>query len=98
MDQINLKSVGKLNKIRLELHPVDPTFQKRPSWKVKEVRMKDSNSKETLRFKFNAWLSTVDEDNDLMKECAASRPGRSVWPRECNTCDLLQEEIPTEIY
>ena len=44
--------------------------------------MKDLNSKETLKFKFNAWLSTENDDYDLMRECPASRPGLNALPRE----------------
>ena len=80
--QINLKTIGKLYKIRLELVPVDKTYKKTPLLKVKEVKMKDLNSKETLKFKFNAWLSVTEDDCDLMRECPASRPGKNALPSE----------------
>ncbi len=82
--QINLKSVGKLYKIRLELIPMDRKLRKLPSWAVKEVKMKDFNTKETLKFKFNCWLSTEEEDGDLMRERPAVRPGKDAPPRECS--------------
>ena len=84
--QINLKTIGKLYKIRLELVPVDKTYKKTPSLKVKEVKMKDLNSKETLKFKFNAWLSVTEDDCDLMRECPASRPGKNALPSEYPLC------------
>ena len=62
--------------------PIDKTYRKVPSLKVKDVKMKDLNSKETLKFKFNAWLSIENDDYDLMRECAASRPGRNTLPRK----------------
>ena len=70
--------MGKIYKIRLELIPKSVTVD--PSWKVREVKMLDLNSKEQLRFQFNRWLSRQQEDGEIMRELPAIRPGQEVLP------------------
>lgn len=42
--------------------------------------MQDMNSKETLKFKFNRWLSRRHDDQDIFREQPAVRPGKTVLP------------------
>ncbi|KAJ8306151.1 hypothetical protein KUTeg_016696 [Tegillarca granosa] len=69
----NLAKVGKISKIRLELIP--KSYKKLPSWKVKEVKMTDLNTKESLTFYFHRWLSREEEDLEIMREKPAKRAG-----------------------
>ncbi len=62
------------------LIPSDKNMKKKPEWELKEVKMKDMNSKETLKFKYNSWLGTEKADHDLMREAPAVRPGRTTLP------------------
>ena len=57
---------------------------KEPSWKVKEVKMQDLNTKTSLKFMFNRWLSTSEDDWDIMRELPAVRPGEDILPGKCN--------------
>ena len=70
--------IGKLYKIRVELMSKSST--KEPSWKVKDVKLQDLNTKETLKFVFNRWLSTTEDDQDIMRELPAVRPGEDILP------------------
>ncbi|KAH3831729.1 hypothetical protein DPMN_104999, partial [Dreissena polymorpha] len=74
----NLLKIGKMFKIRLELIPKVST--RNPSWQVKEVRMQDLNTEETLKFNFSRWLSREEDDGEIMREMAVSRPGESSLP------------------
>ena len=85
--QANLLKVGKLYKIRLEIIPKSSI--KEPSWKVKEVKMQDLNSKETLKFTFNRWLSPTEDDQDIMRELPVVRPGEDVLPGMLFDCYVL---------
>ena len=40
--------------------------------------MQDMNTKETLKFKMNRWLSRHHDDGDIMREMPAVRPGQPV--------------------
>ena len=78
--------IGKLYKIRLELMAKFST--KEPSWKVKEVKMQDLNTKTSLKFMFNRWLSTSEDDWDIMRELPAVRPGEDILPGKCSAVFL----------
>ena len=42
--------------------------------------MQDMNSKETLKFKYNRWLSRKQDDGEIMRELPAIRPSQQVLP------------------
>ncbi|CAG2226149.1 RP1 [Mytilus edulis] len=51
-----------------------------PSWKVKDVKMIDLNTNETLVFPFSKWLSKVQEDRETMREQPVRKNGEPVLP------------------
>ncbi|XP_071154983.1 lipoxygenase homology domain-containing protein 1-like isoform X1 [Mytilus edulis] len=73
----NLSKVGNIYKIRLELIPRSTAD---PSWKVKDVKMIDLNTNETLVFPFSKWLSKVQEDRETMREQPVRKNGEPVLP------------------
>ncbi|ELT98105.1 hypothetical protein CAPTEDRAFT_225952 [Capitella teleta] len=76
--KVNLESVGTIYKIRMELQAA--SRKRKPSWKVKEVKMQAMKSRETLRFKFNRWMSELHDDGDIMRELPAVRPKKRTIP------------------
>ena len=70
--------VGKFYKIRLELVP--KSAERKPSWKVNEVKLTNVESEETLVFKFNRWLSREHEDMEIMRELPAIWGGEETPP------------------
>ena len=51
---------------------------------VKQVKLKDMTTKETLKFDFNCWLSLRHTDATLMRELPAVRPAQDVLPGNWN--------------
>ncbi|XP_052774352.1 lipoxygenase homology domain-containing protein 1-like isoform X2 [Mya arenaria] len=74
----NLLKIGKMFKIRLEL--IAKISTRNPQWQVKEVRMQDLNTEETLKFGINRWLFREEDDGEVMREMAVQRPGESSLP------------------
>ena len=72
-----MSKVGNIFKIRLELIPRSSSD---PSWKVKDVKMIDLNTEQTLVFTFNKWLSRVQDDMEIMREQPTSKNGEPVLP------------------
>ena len=44
--------------------------------------MQDINTKETLKFRVNRYLSRNHDDQDIVRELAAVRPGQEILPCE----------------
>ncbi|XP_012939779.1 lipoxygenase homology domain-containing protein 1 isoform X2 [Aplysia californica] len=72
--KVNLATVGKINKVRLELIP--RSQNREPSWKVQKLMLTDMNTQEKLVFNYDRWLSREREDQDLMRELPVVRVGQ----------------------
>ena len=54
-----------------------------------QVKMQDMNTKETLKFKYNRWLSRKHDDGEVMRELPAIRPSQQVLPGNSSYVILL---------
>ena len=46
-----------------------------------QMKLEHARTDETLKFHFDAWLSRIRKDGQLMRELAANRPQRDTLPR-----------------
>ncbi|XP_064626993.1 lipoxygenase homology domain-containing protein 1-like isoform X2 [Lineus longissimus] len=76
--KVNLKEVGEVYKIRMELINQDPKADQ--AWLLKEVKMQDMSSREVLKFKVNRWLSKQHDNLETVRELPAVRPRKEVLP------------------
>ena len=60
-----------------------------------QVTMKDLNTQETLKFRFERWLSRGEEDRDTWREQPAQRPGK---PQDQGRDGLLSDYMSISVY
>ncbi|XP_077990949.1 uncharacterized protein LOC144445282 [Glandiceps talaboti] len=75
-EDINVGKIGKVYKIRIG-HDHKDDWE---GWHLQQVKMRERKSKEELVFDFDRWMSTTDDDLDVVREMPVIRSGQDTLP------------------